>query len=260
MNKVMLLTTNQYKFASGFVSTMLAIFWLNGTPARAAEPLSAGQQPQSFSRQVSKTVTANYLLYLPKDYKHDKERRWPLIIFLHGAGERGDDLSKIKVNGLPKLLETNGDFPFIVISPQVPKDSNWDIDVLDALLDEALEQLPVDPSRVYLTGLSMGGYATWEWAIQRPERFAAIAPVCGSGLRYRACRLSHVPVWAFHGDQDPIVPFREDELMVKDVQSCGGEAQLTTYAGGGHDAWTETYANPELYNWFLKHRLGSKQE
>lgn len=260
MIKMTLLTTSPSKIASDLLFAMLIVFSLNNTPAQAEEPRLTGQLPQSFSHLISKTVTNNYLLYLPAAYAADRERRWPLIIFLHGSGERGDDLSKIKVNGLPKMLESERNFPFIVVSPQVPLEGNWDVDVLDALLDDVLERLPVDPDRVYLTGLSMGGYATWNWATQRPERFAAIAPVCGIGSRYRACRLLNVPVWAFHGDHDSVVSFKEDELMVKAVQSCGGEAQLTTYTGGGHDAWTETYANPQLYNWFLQHQRGLLQK
>jgi len=236
---------------------MLLLYWQTNTPAYAGEPIEHKQQPRSFTRNINKTASANYLLYLPHSHLHDISKRWPLIIFLHGSGERGDDLSKVKEQGLPKLLETKDDFPFIVISPQIPMYENWDIDVLDALLDEALEQLPVDPDRVYITGLSLGGHATWQWAAHSPDRFAAIAPVCGAGPLARACRLSHVPIWAFHGDQDTIVPFAASESMVKAVQSCGGEAHLTAYPGVGHDAWTDTYANPELYSWFLQHRRGT---
>lgn len=254
MNKITLLSKPPIRIASLFFAALLLTFWLNSMSALAAEPLQSSQQAQAFSRQISKTVTANYLLYLPQGYDIDKNRRWPLIVFLHGSGERGEDLNKIKVNGLPKLLETKHDFPFIVVSPQVPSEDDWDIDTLDALLDEVLELLPVDRDRVYLTGLSMGGHATWKWAVQRPERFAAIAPVCGAGPRYRACALTHLPIWTFHGDQDTVVPYSASEIMVKAVQACGGEVQLTTYPGGGHDAWTETYANPELYHWFLQHK------
>lgn len=253
MNRKIRLTVLSNAKAIGLLSTIIATLLFSSIPVQAAEPLSAGQQAQSFSRQVSKTVTANYLLYLPDTYEVDKNRRWPLIIFLHGSGERGNDLSKLKVHSLPKLLDTRRDFPFIVISPQAPPDGDWDTNVLDALLDDVLEKLPIDPERVYLTGLSMGGHTTWNWAANSPERFAAIAPVAGIGPHFRSCRLLHVPVWAFHGDQDSVVPFKEDELMVKAVQSCGGEARLTAYAGGGHDAWSETYANPELYKWFLQH-------
>jgi predicted peptidase len=260
MIKEILSATASSKVASILLPTILVLLWCNASASLAAEPLTSRQQAQSFTRHINKTITANYLLYLPKDYANNKERLWPLIIFLHGSGERGDDLEKLKVNGLPKLLETKSDFPFIVISPQVPSEGDWEIDKLDALLDEALERLPIDSNRVYLTGLSMGGHATWKWAVQRPDRFAAIAPVCGAGPRYRACRLTNVPVWAFHGDQDSVVPFAESEIMVKAVQSCGGEAQLTTYIGGGHDAWTETYANPKLYDWFLKQKRKSPQK
>ncbi|NOT64649.1 MAG: phospholipase [Methylotenera sp.] len=239
-------------------TAILCLFLYACTHAQTAKPVVTGQQAQTFSHQVTKIVAAHYLLYLPQDYNQDSKQRWPLIIFLHGSGERGDDLSKVKIHGVPKITEkyikNKQNFPFIVVSPQVSADEDWDVDTLDALLDDVLERLPIDRDRVYLTGLSLGGHATWRWASQRPERFAAIAPVCGAGTRSFACHLTHVPVWAFHGDQDSVVPYIASDSMVKAVQACGGNAQLTTYIGGGHDAWTETYDNQKLYDWFLQHK------
>lgn len=212
------------------------------------------QFPRVFGRQISRQVSANYLLYLPSEFRQENDRKWPLLIFLHGSGERGDDLAMVKVHGPPREIEAGRTLPFILVSPQVPANGSWDIDLLDAILDELLENLPVDAERVYLTGLSMGGHATWTWAAQRPERFAAIAPVCGSGHLYRACQLRTVPVWAFHGDRDDVVPSVQSVAMVKAVQDCGGDARLTLYPDVGHDAWSETYANPGLYEWLLRHR------
>jgi predicted peptidase len=126
--------------------------------------------------------------------------------------------------------------------------------VLDALLQEILQQLPVDSERVYLTGLSMGGYGTWSFATDHPERFAAIAPISGAGDPDRACLLKHVPIWAFHGGKDPVVYLKDDQDMVDAVRDCGGDAKFTVYPDGGHDVWTQTYDNPELYRWFLEHR------
>lgn len=258
MIKIYPLTTPQLKFIGRFFSVTLCLSLCACTHTLAPKPLVTGQQAQSFSHQITKTVAANYLLYLPQDFKQDTKQRWPLIIFLHGSGERGDDLSKVKIHGVPKivdkLIENKQNFPFIVISPQVPADEDWDVDTLDAMLDDVLKRLPIDRDRVYLTGLSLGGHATWRWASKRPERFAAIAPVCGAGVRSHACRLTHVPVWAFHGDQDSVVPYMASDSMVTAVQACGGDAQLTTYIGGGHDAWTKTYENQKLYDWFLQHK------
>lgn len=215
--------------------------------------LDEGQYPQAFEKQVTKRVGAKFLLYLPQEFKKDG-KKWPLIVFLHGSGERGDDLEKVKVHGPPKMLETRKDFPFIVVSPQAPRNSIWDSAMLDALLDELLAQLPVDRDRIYLTGLSLGGYGTWGTAIDFPNRFAAIAPVCGAGDVADACRLKHLPIWAFHGEKDTVVSLKDDQDMVDAVRACGGNIRFTVYKNTGHDAWTATYANPELYEWFLQHK------
>jgi predicted peptidase len=216
--------------------------------------LAAGQHPQSFRASVTKTVAAQFLLYLPQDFAREPNRRWPLIVFLHGSGERGDDLDKVKVHGPPKLVLTQPDFPFIVASPQAPKDGGWDTATLNALLDELLLRLPVDADRVYLTGLSMGGHGTWRWATEHPERFAAIVPISGAGDEHRVCALKHLPVWAFHGEADDVVSVKGDQITVDALKACDGDVRFTVYPGVGHDAWTATYANAELYRWLLQHR------
>jgi predicted peptidase len=212
-----------------------------------------GQYPQRFERLVTKTVRADYLLYVPENVGKD-DRRWPLMIFLHGSGERGSDLDRVTVNGPPKIVRDRKGFPFILASPQLPDGDAWSSDVIGALLDELIKRLPVDTDRVYLTGLSLGGYATWDIACDLPGRFAAIAPVCGLGDADRACRLKGVPVWAFHGAKDPVVPLEGDKEMVDAVRACGGNVQFTIYPDAGHDCWTAAYGNPELYSWFLRHR------
>jgi predicted peptidase len=231
-------------------------FHLGGCASSERWAREAGQHPQQFERTITKTVGAQFLLYVPEGVG-SPGKRWPLIMFLHGSGERGKDLERVKVNGPPKALENQKDFPFIVVSPQLPENAAWSSDVLGALLDEVIERLPVDTNRVYLTGLSLGGYATWDFACDFPGRFAAIAPVCGVGDPDRACRLKPVPVWAFHGAEDPVVPLKDDEEMVNAVKACGGQVKFTVYANTGHDAWTQAYANPGLYAWFLEHRKNS---
>jgi predicted peptidase len=150
-------------------------------------------EPRSFTTEIRKTVTVDYLLYLPTEYGQNPSARWPLILFLHGAGERGSDLSKLTAYGPPKLVAEGQDLPFIIVSPQVPARATWDIDALDALLGEVLQKYAVDEDRVYLTGVSMGGAGTWRLASAHPERFAAIAPVCGWGDPAMARRLAGIP-------------------------------------------------------------------
>jgi len=217
--------------------------------------LSPGQHSQAFKKTITRTVSCQYLLFLPEGYG-EKKQCWPMILFLHGAGERGNDLRKVKKHGPPKIVEKKKDFPFIVVSPQCPKDDWWTekVEVLINLLDDIVARYDVDTERIYLTGLSMGGYGTWALAAAYPDRFAAIAPICGGGKRLMAHRLEDVPVWAFHGAKDKVVPVKESEEMVNAIKARGGNAKLTVYPDAGHDSWTETYNNKKLYDWFLKHR------
>lgn len=214
------------------------------------------QQAYTFKKQVEESLSLNYLLYLPQDYAGAQQRAWPLIYFLHGAGERGKDPKQLKRHGVPRVVEERPSFPFITLSPQCPPGLWW-LELLDelwALLEKTMTDYRIDPARVYLTGMSMGGYGTWHLATAHPECFAAIAPVCGGGNPLRVCTLRDVPVWAFHGAQDPVVPPSESEKMVNALRECGGDVRLTIYPELAHDSWTITYANPELYEWFLQHR------
>ncbi len=217
------------------------------------------QFPRSFTTQITRTVGLNYLLYLPPGYGHD-DAQWPLLMFLHGMGERGDDLELVKKHGPPMLIEQGQDFEFIVVSPQCPADSIWvvELDALTALLDAVKHEYAVDSRRIYLTGLSMGGYGTWHLAAEHPEQFAAIAPVCGGAMPFmgfpqKVCALKDVPVWCFHGAMDETVPIIESARLVHALRQCGGDVRFTIYPETGHDAWTEAYGNPELYRWFLQH-------
>ncbi len=225
----------------------------------ATPALGQSQNARKFSRQISKTMECDYLFHLPKDYAQ-KNQKWPLMLFLHGAGERGSDLNLVKKHGPPKLIEQGRDLPFIVVAPQCPAGQWWleKVDTLLALLDEIQSTYPVDPNRVYLTGLSMGGYGTWTLACQHPERFAAIVPICGGGQSFLGNRLKNMPVWAFHGAKDPVVPLKETQQMVDAITKAGGQPKLTVYPEAGHDCWTVTYDSPELYQWLLSHKKGEK--
>lgn len=219
---------------------------------------------QSKSGTHAATVTHQlpYVLYLPDDYDASGDKKYPFILFLHGAGERGTDLDLVKLQGLPKKLEKGDNLPFIVLAPQCPEDDWWaDYRIaLIGLVDWALANYRVDEARVYLTGLSMGGCGTWDLATLYPNRFAAVVPICGwgdglFGYPERLKRIVHMPVWTFHGDADEIVPIKATQWLVDSLKECGGNVQFTIYPGVGHDSWTETYNNPELYEWFLKYKL-----
>jgi predicted peptidase len=219
-----------------------------------------GQQAHTFETQIEKILSLNYLLFLPPDYTKYPQKRWPLILFLHGAGERGEDIELVKIHGLPKVVERRKDFPFVVVSPQCPADSWWPAhaEELDALLNEVTASYSVDSDRLYLSGMSMGGYGTWHLAALYPKRFAALAPICGGGpwfLGYpeRVSTLKDVPIWVFHGAKDPVVPLTESQRMVDALKAVDGNVRFTVYPDAEHDSWTETYNNPELYEWFLQH-------
>lgn len=201
-----------------------------------------------------------YLLYLPQGYNDDTTKHWPLMLFLHGSGERGDDLDKVKVHGPPKLVAAGKQFPFIIVSPQCPDGEWWVPQQLSDLLDSVSAQYRVDADRVYLTGLSMGGYGTWELATEYPDRFAAIAPICGVGDARDVERIKHLPVWAFHGGKDPTVPLEADQKVVDALKQVDDDVKFTVYPDAGHDSWTVTYDNPELYTWFLQHKRGAGPE
>ena len=195
-----------------------------------------------------------YLSYVPAGYRKDRSRIWPLLLFLHGAGERGSDLELVKIHGPPKLIETGRKFPFVVISPQCPQDTRWEPPALEAFIDSIQRRYRIDSARIYVTGLSMGGFATWELAERHPERYAAVIPVCGGGDTSRADRLRDLPVWAFHGAKDDVVPLSASRNMIDAIRAAGGNPRFTVYPHAGHDSWTETYANDEIYAWLLQQR------
>jgi len=212
------------------------------------------QQPVTFERKITRTVTGQYLAYVPEGYETEKNKKWPLILFLHGSGERGDDLNKVKVHGPPKEIEQGRKLPFIVISPQCPDDEYWDVGTLIGLLDDVEKKFRVDKDREYLTGISMGGYGTWALAATEPDRFAAIAPISGGGNPVSAPKLKNVPVWVIHGDKDPSVPIQDDQTMVDWLQRAGGDVRFTIVKDGPHDVWTDIYKGQEIYDWFLAHK------
>lgn len=226
-------------------------------------------QPRPTTNQSAESFEARiqirYLQSLPPEYANDPTNAksgeghgWPLVLFLHGAGERGDDLEKLKLHGLPSLVASGKQFPFILISPQCPANGWWDPLVLGRLLDGVEATLKVDVDRVYVTGLSMGGFGTWDLARWMPSRFAAIAPICGggdAGTLWIFPGMQKLPVWAFHGDKDKIVPLKRSQEMIDALRVLGNnEAKLTVYPGVGHNSWSKAYGDPALYAWLLSHK------
>lgn len=227
--------------------------------AFALSSLGAKSIP-SGSPQTSERVTLHivhefeYLRYLPEGYVDDPARQWPLLLFLHGAGERGSDLEILKRHGIPKEIEHGRKLPCVVISPQCPTNERWNIFALEALVERVASEHRIDRDRIYLSGLSMGGFGVWGLALRHPERYAAILPICGGGEARYAAALRDLPVWAFHGDLDPVVALQRSQEMIDAIRAAGGSPRFTVYAGVQHDSWTQTYANPEIYEWLFAQR------
>ncbi len=247
-----------------------AFFMAQADDAILVEP--GKQLPQSVTVHVgsnadSRDVTIRYLLFVPKDYKADGQK-WPLMLFLHGLGECSkDDLNRAKIHGPAKIVDGRPDFPFVLVTPQCPPPKGamkdvpfaWKPEELIQLVDHVIGKLNVDPDRVYVTGLSMGGYGTWRLAATYPDRFAAAVPICGGGDPATMAKpLSKVPAWAFHGAKDTAVPVKKSQEMVDAIRREHGDVKLTVYPDVEHNSWAPTYDNQEVYDWLLTHRRKPK--
>jgi len=232
------------------VLALISILVLTAKFAQAAgSQANAVQQEKHFEAKSPVAAKIDYLLFLPKGYAGSNQS-WPLMLFLHGSGETGTNVTKVKAHGPPKIVESKPDFPFIVVSPQSRK-RGWDNQTLMALLEDVIANYRVDTNRIYLTGLSMGGFGTWSLAAAHPEKFAAIVPICGGGNPADARKLAGLPIWAFHGAKDQTVPVERTREMVVAIKAAGGNVKYTEYPDGVHDCWTQTYNNPALYDWLL---------
>jgi predicted esterase len=209
--------------------------------------LHAQQTRQTFVQQT------HYLLYLPEHYADDTSTRWPLVLFLHGSGEVGDSIEWVARNGPPKLAATGKKFPFILVSPQ-SAGYKWQTNYLMDLLTELKRTYRVDKQRIYLTGLSMGGFGTWAMAEDYPNEFAAILPLSGGGDTAQAWKLRYLPIWCFHGLKDIVVSPSNSIDMIRAVRRYNSDAKLTLYPDAGHDSWTQTYSNDSVYTWMLAQR------
>lgn len=217
------------------------------------------QTPASFTGDFVIKVNYRYLLSKPEGYDADTAKKWPLIIFLHGAGERGNDLEMLKKHGPPKLIAAGQKFPAVIASLQCEPKILWNPHGVKAVTDHLIKTERIDTSRVYLTGLSMGGFGTWETAFEYPDTYAAIAPICGgAGVRWvTAERIKHIPAWIFHGDKDGAVPVENSQTIHDALKKIGAPVKLTIYPGVGHDSWTATYDNPEFWEWLFEQKRAS---
>ena len=217
----------------------------------------------TFSVETRDPWNISYLIHRPAAAASEPGRKWPLIFFLHGAGERGADVQRVAIHGPLRRAEQQADLPFFIVAPQCPAGERWNAELLAKLLDQIESSEPVDRSRVYLTGLSMGGFGTWELGLLHAERFAAIAPICGGGNRIdvmvasqsKAEAFRSLPIRAYHGARDELVPPDESRRMIDAVQRAGNRhAELLIHPQDGHDSWTRVYADPQFYQWLLRHR------
>jgi predicted peptidase len=213
-----------------------------------------------------------YRLLTPKGFKAGEEQKYPLVLFLHGAGERGDDNRVQLIHGMGDFAsdEVMEKHPAFVVAPQCPKDQRWvDVDwgaeshtmpeqpsqpmrLTLELIESLRKEFPIDENRLYITGLSMGGYGTWDALQRRPELWAAAIPICGGGDPSGAKVMKDIPIWVFHGDQDGAVKVKRSRDMVEALKAEGGNPKYTEYPGVGHDSWTATYRNPEVHAWLFE--------
>lgn len=195
----------------------------------------------------------NIRCVLRKPIDFNSEKKYPILLFLHGAGTRGNDIGKLCANPFFRLTDRHQNFPFVTIAPLCEENTWFDVwERLKALVNDITNLPFADQERIYIMGASMGGYATWQLAMSMADRFAAIVPICGGGMYWNAGRLVNVPIWAFHGAKDTAVLLEESVKMVEAVKRHGGEAKLTVYPENGHDAWSDTYSNPEVFSWLLQ--------
>ncbi len=203
--------------------------------------------------EVVTSETLKYYLYYPMNYEVDPEEKFPLLLFLHGGGESAPNLKSVHRNGPPKLISGGKKFPFLILAPQNPEEKMWwNTRAVNQLLDSVIATNKVDPNRIDLTGLSRGGGAAWEMAVQYPDKFAALAVVCGmTPVPYASWINKNMPIKVFHGDQDKSIPISESIEMVAKLREMGYQVDFTVYEGVGHNSWDRAYGNNELYDWFL---------
>ena len=243
----------------GFKS-FLKLFWifliLSVTSCSAQQQLIEGEEYTTVSE------TLRYYLYYPEDYHDNEDTAFPLLLFLHGGGESGQNIEALKTNGPPKLLAEGKQFPFLVLAPQHPYPKKWwNIRAVMELLETVVEENRVDTNRIYLTGLSRGGSAAWELVVQYPDTFAAMMVVCGmTPVPYAHWINKEMPIWVFHGALDNVIPIDQSEKMVAKLKEMGYTVRYTRYEDVAHNAWERAYTTEEVYTWLMTHRKGNEEK
>jgi len=255
---------------------------VRGSASKTRPPKPEPPQDTGFLNRTveSHGLAYKFQVYLPEEWRRDDGKLWPIILFLHGRGERGSEGMWQTQIGLPEAVRNHPDrWPFVIVMPQCPHNAHWTdpamLDLAMAALDQESAEFHGDPGRTYLTGLSMGGYGAWELARLHPRRWSAVA-IASSGVFWSydperwqeasilpaeyANALGRTPVWLFHGSLDPVVAPRQSELMFDAFKSAGGNIRLWIYQGLKHDSWTRAYDEPELPHWLLSHRLTTDAE
>jgi predicted peptidase len=232
------------------------LFAACGSDGPQPAPTSSAPRTLTIKAQQTSQVFENtkFLLYLPPDYAAS-EKRWPLLLYLHGGSLRGDDLEKLKSYGLAALLDKDLSIPFVVVSPQCPADQNWEArgDAVVRLVDNIAATYSIDPDRIYVTGHSLGGRGTWFLAYKHPEKFAAIVPMAAAPADAAwAKQIAKVPAWVFHGTKDDLEPFDRTEKFVATLKKLGADVKLTPLPDRDHYI-LDTYENKEIYDWLLTH-------
>jgi len=225
-------------------------FWMWYT---GSEFTQVKQKPQvmkeHYSSQVSRRVSDNYLLYLPKGYSW-KSQQWPLLVFLHGSGSAIQDIEKIRTMGPPRLFEEGMDSDFVLLAPQLHDNLPWDIERTYALIRKMISEHKIDASRIYITGLSRGGFGTWELAVDHPEMFAGVVPISARDIP-AVERLASSNLWIFHGGDDDGVPWQGSQFMFNRLDKAGANVKYSLYEGVGHNAWDRAYGDPSMWQWLL---------
>jgi predicted peptidase len=227
-------------------------------PAQAQQKISA---PKPFVKRVSSAMKGRYIVITPQTYKTERDRRWPMIVYLHGGEEGGGDINFLTQHSLPKIVLEDPDFPFVLLVPQIAAGKTWEADALLPLIKQVSRTYRVDAHRVYVTGISLGGYGAWDLAVRHPETIAAVAPIAGGGNTIdlkmaeggRLDALKSIGIWAFHGNGDTAVDASESQRMVGEFQRIGNSSARVTVFTGPHDIWDRAYRDPALYTWFLQH-------
>jgi predicted peptidase len=226
---------------------------------KPSAPAPGTQTAQSVEVPAEKNTktTVHYWLALPPASETKPAGGWPLMLFLHGAGERGTNLEMVKKHGPPKLIGTKPELnKFIVVSPQCPEGKRWDAISMKALVDHVAATQPVDRNRIIVTGLSMGGFGTWTMLAEFPDLPAAAVPICGGGNPAKAEKFKDVPIRVYHGAKDQSVPQKKSDEMVEALKKAGGKPDYTIFPDAAHDSWTQAYDDPKLYQWMLEQKRG----